>query len=495
MARLSLLISLLFSVLGMQAQREAHQWYFGAEGVGLDFNTCPPTVVLDGLGAATFEGASTISDPNTGELLFYTTGNVIINADHEVMVNGEPSGLTNTMSQNMIIPKPGSSTIYYVFTPDVQGGLVLNTLYPDAYGLNMAIVDMSLDFGLGAVVDKFIPVRPPPNCELLTAVRHSNGTDFWLIGHVYGTDEFFVYAITEDGLADEPLLQAIGPVIDTPQPGTPDGSNFDAIGNLKASPQGDRLAFTTFYNGRTALFDFDANTGLISNPIPLLIGKGGYGVCFSPGGSKLYVSARDTAFYSGFIDADLFQFDLSAGDAAAIQASRFPVFSPAVGGFATMRLGPDQRIYVARASQDLSPLGDSYLGVIIRPELPGAACNYVHDGVFLNGQRGSWSLNSLYETGGTCGAGILSGLSERTAPDALTLRPSVTGFDVSWPQDLRVEFLELLTTDGRVLRSVGVASNSGTYSLATQGIPSGCYILRLHGANTQLAERFVLTER
>jgi hypothetical protein len=58
-----------------------------------------------------------------------------------------------------------------------------------------------------------------------------------------------------------------------------------------------------------------------------------------------------------------------------------------------------------------------------------------------------------------------------------------------------VEFLELLTTDGRVLRSVGVASNSGTYSLATQGIPSGCYIVRLHGANTQLAERFVLTER
>jgi len=495
MTRLSLLISLLLSVLGVQAQREAHQWYFGAEGVGLDFNTCPPTVVEDGLGAGTFEGASTISDPNTGELLFYTTGNVIINADHEVMVNGEPSGLTNTMSQNMIIPKPGSSTIYYVFTPDVQGGLVLNTLYPDAYGLNMAIVDMSLDFGRGAVVDKFIPVRPPPNCELLTAVRHSNGTDFWLIGHVYGTDEFFVYAITEDGLADEPLLQAIGPVIDTPQPGTPDGSNFDAIGNLKASPQGDRLAFTTFYNGRTALFDFDASTGLISNPIPLLIGKGGYGVCFSPGGSKLYVSARDTAFYSGFADADLFQFDLSAGDAAAIQASRFPVFSPALGGFATMRLGPDPRIYVARASQDLSPLGDSYLGVIVRPELQGAACNYVHDGVFLNGQRGSWSLNSLYETGGTCGPAISTGLSERTAPDALTLRPSVAGFDVSWPQDLRVEFLDLLTTDGRVLRSVGVASDSGAYSLATQGIPSGCYIVRLRGANTQLAERFVLTER
>ena len=80
-----------------------------------------------------------------------------------------------------------------------------------------------------------------------------------------------------------------------------------------------------------------------------------------------------------------------------------------------------------------------------------------------------------------------------TATDALTLRPSVTGLDLSWPQDLRVEFLDLLATDGRVLRSAGVAPDGGAYSLATQGIPSGCYIVRLRGANTQLAERFVLT--
>jgi hypothetical protein len=345
------------------------------------------------------------------------------------------------------------------------------------------------------VVDKFIPVRPPPNCELLTAVRHSNGTDFWLIGHVYGTDEFFVYAITEDGLADEPLLQAIGPVIDTPQPGTPDGSNFDAIGNLKASPQGDRLAFTTFYNGRTALFDFDASTGLISNPIPLLIGKGGYGVCFSPGGSKLYVSARDTAFYSGFIDADLFQFDLSAGDAAAIQASRFPVFSPALGGFATMRLGPDQRIYVARASQDLSPLGDSYLGVIVRPELQGAACNYVHDGVFLNGQRGSWSLNSLYETGGTCGNDLPTGINPGLSHVSLTWIPTPGGMDVIWPDGLDLYRMDLLNSDGRVLRLVDLRTYSGRADLSTRGLAAGCYIVRVSGPGTQWTDRFVISDQ
>jgi hypothetical protein len=494
MYRPCLALLLILIAMGTHAQREAHRWYFGGEGVGLDFTTCPPTVVQDGLGAGTFEGAATISDPVTGDLLFYTTGNVIINAEHEVMVNGEPSGLTNTMSQNTIIPKPGSNTIYYVFTPDVQGGLVLNTLYPDAYGLNMAIVDMSLDFGRGAVVDKFIPVRPPPNCELLTAVRHSNGVDFWLIGHVYGTNEFFVYAITEDGLSEEPLLQAIGPVIDTPQPGTPDGSNFDAIGQLKASPQGDRLAFTTFYNGTTALFDFDPNTGIISNPIPLLIGKGGYGVCFSPGGSKLYITARDSAQYGIFFDADLLQFDLNAGDPGAIQASRFPVFSPNVGGFATMRLGPDQRIYVARASQDLSPLGDEYLGVIIRPELAGAACSYVHNGVFLNGQQGSWSLNSLYETGGTCGNDLPTGIQTPPSPTKLTLIPGAGCLEVMWPDGADPDRLDLLTSDGRIVASLDVRPSTGRVSVPTAGWAAGCYVLRVSGPQLVQSERFVIPE-
>ncbi|MCU0318549.1 MAG: hypothetical protein MUE88_00505 [Flavobacteriales bacterium] len=474
------------------AQREAHRWYFGPEGVGLDFSTCPPTVVEDGLGAATFEGACTISDPVTGELLFYTTGLAIMNADHTVMVNGEPSGLMNSMAQNVIVPKPGSSTLYYVFTPDVQGGLVLNTDYPDANGLNMAIVDMSLDFGRGAVVDKFIPVRPPPNCELLTAVRHSNGIDFWLIGHVFGTDEFFVYAITADGVSDTPLLQAIGPIIDTPQPGTPDGSNFDAIGHLKASPKGDRLALTTFYNGRTAVFDFDAATGIISNAIPLFLGKGGYGVCFSPGGSKLYVSARDTSQYGIFFDADLFQFDLNAGDAAAIQASRTAIFSPTVGGFASMRLGPDGRIYVARASENLTPEGDDHLGVIVRPELPGTACTYIHDGIFLNGQRGSWSLNNLYEVDGPCGEDLPTEVAEADGPLALTVSVGAAGLELQWPTAVEASRASVHNADGRLLREFSLSGARGRAYLPLSGIASGSYFVVLSTPTERATARWMI---
>jgi hypothetical protein len=492
--RILFLFLLLRVVVPISAQREAHRWYFGPEGAGLDFSTCPPSVLDDGLGAAAFEGACTISNPVTGELLFYTTGSAIMNADHTVMVNGEPTGLTNSMAQNVIVPKPGSKTLYYVFTPDVQGGLVLNTDYPDAYGLNMAIVDMSLDFGRGAVVDKFIPVRPPPNCELLTAVRHSNGMDFWLIGHVFGTNEFFVYAITEDGIDDVPVLQAVGPIIDTPQPGTPDGSNFDAIGNLKASPNGDRLALTTFYNGRTAVFDFDAATGIISNPLPLLLDKGGYGVCFSPAGSKLYVTAHDSSLYTIFSDADLFQFDLSAGDAAAIQASRTAIFSPSIGGFASMRLGPDGRIYVARASEDFSPQGDDHLGVIERPELPGTACNYIHDGIFLNGQLGSWSLNNLYEVEGPCGEYEPTGVESAAGLLELTIIARPQGLELRWPGTFAATEASIHSADGRLLRAFPLSGARGQAQLTLNDLSSGGYIVQLTTPVQRSAARWIIAQ-
>ena len=63
--RILFLLFMLHAIVPVRAQREAHRWYFGPEGAGLDFSTCPPTVLDDGLGAATFEGACTISDPVT----------------------------------------------------------------------------------------------------------------------------------------------------------------------------------------------------------------------------------------------------------------------------------------------------------------------------------------------------------------------------------------------------------------------------------------------
>ena len=67
---------LLFLVLASNAQdiKRTAIWYFG-RNAGLDFNTNPPTPLLDGA-MNTVEGCATISDIN-GNLLFYTNGEKI----------------------------------------------------------------------------------------------------------------------------------------------------------------------------------------------------------------------------------------------------------------------------------------------------------------------------------------------------------------------------------------------------------------------------------
>ena len=69
----------------------------------------------------TNEGCATISS-STGDLLFYTDGITIWNKNHIIMSNG--TGLMGDPSSTQsatIVPLPGSSTLYYVFTLDAYG--------------------------------------------------------------------------------------------------------------------------------------------------------------------------------------------------------------------------------------------------------------------------------------------------------------------------------------------------------------------------------------
>lgn len=90
------------------------------------------------------------------------------------MPNG--TGLLGNYSSSqsaIIIPKPGSSTLYYLFTAAEYGDS-----YRKEYNYN--IVDMSLDNGLGDIVQKNILLYAP-GTEKLNAVRHANGIDIWLM--------------------------------------------------------------------------------------------------------------------------------------------------------------------------------------------------------------------------------------------------------------------------------------------------------------------------
>src|SRR5262249_20065706 len=128
------------------SQLQATHWFFGTLA-GLDFSSGSPVVVSGAIN--TNEGTASISD-SLGNLLIYTDGVNVYNRNNAQMPNG--SGLFGDASttQTIIVPNPGSSNIFYIFTIDDEGG-------PD--GLNVSTVDMSLQGGNGAVTLKNFHLR------------------------------------------------------------------------------------------------------------------------------------------------------------------------------------------------------------------------------------------------------------------------------------------------------------------------------------------------
>jgi hypothetical protein len=213
--------------------------------------------------------------------------------------------------------------------------------------------------------------------EQVAATYHSNGSDIWIMTHQYGTNLFMAYLINASGISNTPVLSFEGPAH------KPCISNINARGEIKFSPNGEKLAFTANGVGGNdssniiALFDFDNNTGLVSNGINLPFSRGEFGLTFSPDNSKLY-GATWKAFSFGVADKNfLYQFDLSSGIASQIVNSKVILDSSALVGkpYGTLKIGPDGKIYVRQRN-------NNYLGIINSPNLAGLACNY-NDSVFL----------------------------------------------------------------------------------------------------------------
>ena len=346
------------SLLG---QGEANNWYFG-QFAAISFETSPPTV-LDNSAMFSFEGCATISDQD-GVLLFYTDGLTVYNALHEIMENGEGllGGSSSTQS-GIIVPMPGSETLYYVFTV-VEEGLG---------GLSYSVVDMAGDAGLGVVTaQKNIPLVQFTS-EKVTAVKHNNGQDLWIITSSNLSNQFSVFLLDGTGVNMTPVLSNAGSM---PLP--------IGIGYLKASFDGTLLvSANSLTNGDNLdILSFDNETGQVSDFITLSCDPlTPYGIEFSPDQSKLYIGAIDATQTSGA----LLQFDLSELDAASIQSSMVTVFETNGNYFmGAVQRGPDDLLYVAQSN--------SFLGAILNPNAAGLACNFDSEYLDITPGVGSFGL-------------------------------------------------------------------------------------------------------
>lgn len=353
--------------IAIAQNKQVNNWYFG-NTISLDFNSSPPTFHNSAM--EQLEGSASISDEN-GKLLFYTNGINVWTNQHHQMPNG--MGLLGNQSSSqsaLIIPKPGSKSIFYIFTAPAWSDA-------DFHGICYSVVDLYLNNGLGDIVpnQKNISLIAPAT-EKLAAVHHSNGKDIWVVSSKYNTNQYYAYLVTEEGVCNCPVISKVGQI----------QSQFQ--GYLKFSPDGTKLVSAQAIED-VELFNFDACTGQITyfNKIPKTVGDSQshfYGASFSPDNSKLYLSTGWWGFYGC---AKLFQYDLTKSDIAQSQVQLYDNTVSSSdpncisGGVGAIQIGPDGKIYVTN-------WGYPYLHVINNPNEVGTKANFVKDGIYLDGVTG-----------------------------------------------------------------------------------------------------------
>ena len=309
---------------------------------------------------------ASISD-SLGNMLFYTNGCVVANAI-DTMLNGDslnpgpcPQSTCSTTGTavtqgTIILPDPGNGLQYLLFHEKCDF-----TLNGSPSCLYTSIIDFSQN-SLGEVRNKNTVLFAHDLCDgSLTAVKHANGIDWWLLVHEKNNNCFARFLVSATGISG-PSFQYIGTYFIE-----------DGHGTSKFSPDGNWYATSTNLGG-IDLYHFNRCNGLLSDwtyldfPDSIWYNP----VEFSPNSKVLYSDSPES----------IFQFDLTA---ANISTSRQTVaindgfiVNHSNTYFWVPQLGPDGKIYYSSRSCGL------YLHVIEYPDSLGMGCNVMQHSISLS---------------------------------------------------------------------------------------------------------------
>lgn len=436
-----LLCGLLFSSPhNLYGQHHDNIWILSDrdDSVIIDFSTGQPTVTLDNMDIV-FEYASTYIANEMGELAFYTNGCQVKNANRTLMQNGShlnPGEVYDeycVFSQTKRYPHGIQASLSLPWPERESQYLILHKLSEfvyDSMGILMDVVapriltthvDMDANDGLGRVVEKNVILEEAAyEFGGLTATKHANGKDWWIINPLVESNEYAVYLL--DSLGFQHLgFQATGNV---------EALNESGVGQSVFSPDGSRYLRFHQTNG-LQIWDFDRTTGLLSNfrltNIPLaeitFAPYGGVGI--SPSGRYAYATNK----------FKVWQFDLEAED---LEAGRILVgevtnpdsmfIAPTIFNF---QLGPDCKLYGFNNS------GTDY-HVIHHPDSAGVACDFEESGLALPvwvfrdfPHFPNYRLGPLGDEGSPCAVPLISSTDAEPAPlpdpTYLTVYPTPPG--------------------------------------------------------------------
>lgn len=354
MNKMPCILGILFLFLmlpDLWAQKDDYHWRFGNYSKSiLDFNKYYEEDFLShwGNGSMRFFITSTVVSNSEGEYLFSYNGRYIEDSSGKLMQRGNNMSESGEADGDILIqgglalPVPGEEEVYGLLHMSWDYYIIDSVLQIMGKDLHYSVIDMRENDGLGMVVEKRkLLLSDTLGSGKLTATRHANGRDWWILVPKYHTDEYYRILFGEEG----PILmdrQSTGLV------------HYDGLGAAQFSKDGTKyIQFSGIDDTQGSyfyLYDFDRCTGLLSkpryynskpDPNPLS------GICLSPDGNILYY----------FVGHEIYQFDANSLNTEELEASRTFLtdqgeFRDTVGNviyrprYFQGGVGPDGKMYV-----------------------------------------------------------------------------------------------------------------------------------------------------
>ncbi len=384
MKRLILLCTLCSSFLNLQAQFTNYNWIFG-DSCAIKFNNQGVDSIYKA--SVNSRGSSANISDSLGNLLFYVVApdlelyqtplllnkGRVFNKQHTKMENGDSIATISWYREILILPWPDS----------VNKFVVIASMATSGTKISYSKVDLTYNNGLGKVFDKNTIIDTGNICDGITAIRHGNGRDWWILYKKWFFNNNIIYKIllTPQGMS----------TISTQNIGLNLNESF-----YRLIPSKDGNVIVGLCNSSMSIekFSFNRCTGMLNNHVVIYNGTGNPPFSFwdgaiSPNNRFLYVTTIG--------DQYLFQIDLLNPNAYLnkIVVDSIDSLSYSVSA---IRLAPNGKIYRSNwwcldsiycypySDSAYSPV-NTHLSVINEPDSFGLTCNYVGLSQYLNGFR------------------------------------------------------------------------------------------------------------
>ncbi len=300
-----------------------------------------------------------------GNFLFYSDGCRIFDSENNLVINGDNINAGPVADAFYNEGYPINQGAIVIPTPGVKNEFEYLTLLIESvpmYGghpVKLLNHHIKLDQNNKLLVtSKNVTILQDTfsNSDLV-ACKHGNGEDWWIFLPKIQSNGYYSLLLDKNGFHNKGI-QHIGPLYDY---------STDWSGQSVFSPDGTKYARYDRGN-ELAIFDFDRNSGLLSNPVHMNIIDSAdslyiaCGLSFSPNSRYLYAAST----------LSIYQFDMQASSIldSKLTVAEYDGFQdPFASCFYLMQLAPNNKIYICSA------YNNHYLHSIENPDLGGLACN------------------------------------------------------------------------------------------------------------------------